>query len=394
MWIYFLIVLIIGLCILDYVRNRNVLSPGFAFNIVWLVTLILYQFKLSYIQHDLSMDTIFIFSLCASCYNISVVLTRLLFNNKTKDKTIVKHKITTDNKLKIASAITIIIFIIETVYSKGTPLIWKIFYINKTYFDFGIPSLNGFLYCLLMVLGAYAIFKKSKTAIIYFLLGLLALSRQVILSMIIEAFICFWLTRPKKVNYFKVAIAILGLIVGFSVIGNFRSGSNTMNYVFKAKKKYEKMPTIIKWTYSYMTFSLSNFNNLVSKTDGFENYGVSSIKEFMPTVILNKFKIKENVYYDYLISPNYTVSTYLPSVYLDFGMLGVAIFNIFLGVLGGILYRRMKDNKNDRNLLLYSVFIHNILFLFFSNMFLNISVSFQFILILILFNNDKTKIGG
>lgn len=390
--IYFLIIMVLVLCIADYIKNRNILSPGFVFNLVWFVTLVLYQFKLSYIQQNLSIDTIFIFSICVATFNIAIILANMLYQGKKIKNH--NYKISTETKLKIACCVTILIFIIEVIYSKGTPLIWKIFHINKTYFDFGIPSVNGFLYCSLMLLGAYAIFKKSKTSLIYLVIGILALSRQVVLSILIEGILCILLSRKGKIKWWKLLVTIVIVFFGFSLLGNFRSGSNTMNNVFKAKTQYKNLPTVIKWPYSYMTFSLSNFNNLVSQTDGLENYGITTLNEFLPSVIQKLLKLKEKNTFGFLVSPNYTVSTYLPSIYIDFGILGVAVFNTLLGIVGLILYKNVKINKSDRNLLLYSVFIHNIMFLFFSNMFLNISVSFQFLLILILFNKKNSNIGG
>ena len=138
-----------------------------------------------------------------------------------------------------------------------------------------------------------------------------------------------------------------------------------------------------------MTFSLSNFNNLTLITDGDINHGASMMKELLPTVILNKANIKVKYSPFYLISLNYTVSTYLPSIYLDFGLYGVAGFSLFMSFIGCITYKNLYKNNNIKNKLMYSVFIHNILLLFFNNMFLYLPTIIQFIYIPIIFGDDE-----
>ena len=57
--------------------------------------------------------------------------------------------------------IALVVFIIEVIYSKGCPLAWKILGNGKTYFDFGIPSVNGMFYGLVILMGSYSLFKKG-----------------------------------------------------------------------------------------------------------------------------------------------------------------------------------------------------------------------------------------
>ena len=141
-----------------------------------------------------------------------------------------------------------------------------------------------------------------------------------------------------------------------------------------------------------MTFSISNFNNLVEMTDGGVNYGISMLRDFVPTVILNIANLKPNFTQNFLILPNFNVSTYLPSAYLDFGTFGVALINILIAILGMLLYKMYNNNSNIRNRLLYSVFLHNIVFLFFNNMFLYLPIIVQYIYICIIFSDDKKKL--
>lgn len=383
-------------CIVDLYINRKIYTPTLIFNFIWFVVLALYQFRLSHLQHVLSIRTMLLLIVCILSYNVTFLIMKLIKDRKKDDEKEKKHifnikmRFTVEQKVKFFKYVAIVVFIIEIIYSKGLPLFWKIFKTGKTYFDFGIPSINGALYGIIICLGAYSIFSKSKDKYIYLLMGILMVSRQVLISMFLEAIIFTMCDFSKKIDYRKYAIILVVLLVGFSVLGNFRSGSNEMDYVFYAKEEYKSLPTTVKWIYSYVTFSITNLDNLVNMTNGMANFGATMISDILPTVLTNIINIKINQYPYYLELGNFNVSTYLPSVYLDFGIVGVGIFNALLAILGKTLYDMMSKDNSDRSRLLYAVFAHNILLLFFINMFLYLPIVVQFVYIFIIFTEPKT----
>ena len=382
-------------CIVDLYINRKIYTPTLIFNFIWFVVLALYQFKLSHLQHDLSIRTMLVLIVCILSYNVTFLIMKLIKERNKEDKEQkqkkhifninIKTRFTVEQKVKFFKYVAIVVFIIEVIYSKGVPLLWKFLGTGKTYFDFGIPSINGALYGLIICLGAYSIFSKSKDKYIYLLMGILMVSRQVLMSMFIEAIVFTICDFSKKIDYRKYAIILVVLLLGFSVIGNFRSGSNEIDMVFYAKEEYKELPTTVKWVYSYVTFSITNLDNLINMTDGRANFGATMISDILPTVVTNIINIKVNQYPYYLELGNFNVSTYLPSVYLDFGIIGVGIFNAILAILGKTLYDMLTKDNNARNRLLYAVFAHNILLLFFINMFLYLPIVVQFVYILIIF---------
>lgn len=394
--IYILIIILFILCLYDYLRHKQILYPSFIFNLVWFVTLLLYELKLSYLQHNLSNRTVLIFYCCVFSFNIIVwLLEKVHYKPSKKVQSFIDNSLqkSVDSKIKMAKWIAIIIFVIQIIYSGGVPLIWKIIGVPKTYFDFGIPSINGAFCGLIILLGAYSFGKKTPDKYIYLTMGLLMLSRQVMLSLIIEGIILSIIIRKDGMNFKKIIIIIMCLILGFTLIGNFRSGNKEMDKVFYAKEQYQNIPTSIKWIYSYMTFSISNFNNLVDMTDGGVNYGSTILSDLLPTVVLNKVNIKQNFSENYLISLNYTVSTYLPPLYLDFGIIGVSIFNMIIAFIGYRFYYHIKNNEliYEKDAICYSVYIHNIIFLFFNNMFLYLPIIVQFIYSYLIFKETCEK---
>lgn len=387
-WVLIYLILIIFM-LFDFLKHKKILSPIFIFNFIWFFVLTLYQLKLSYLQQDLSDRTLLVFFISILTYNISYLVFSIFKLNNEKEE---KRSSTLEKRLKIARRIVIIVFIIEILYSGGFPLLWMLIGSSKGYFNYGIPSLHGAFNGLVICLGAYSLYKKDKkNTIFYFLIGVLIISRQIIISMFVEGLVCMILDMSKnqKTKYLKYLKYIVLLLVMFTVIGNLRSGNDVMDNVFKPKPQYEKLSSTTKWIYSYLTFSISNFNNLVSITDGGMNHGVSMAKELLPTVILEKANITVNYSPYYIVSPNYTVSTYLPSPYLDFGLFGAALFSIIMSFTGAYTNKLLKKNNSIRNKLLYSVFIHNILLLFFNNMFLYLPVVIQFVYIIIIFGGNE-----
>lgn len=389
MILYILLFLLLFLCVIDFKINKKIFSPTFLFNFIWFITLFLYEFKLSHIQHDLTERTILCFYICVVSYNLIMYIIKFLKLKEIKFN--FKSKFSVDEKIKFCNLVVLIVLIIEIIYSKGFPLYWKLFGLGKTYFDFGIPSLHGAFCGLVICLGTYSLLKKKKSSILYFLIGIILISRQILISIVVQWVIAYFMNKNILNSIKKLIVVGIICILFFNIIGNFRSGNTVMQDVFQAKEKYKNIPNSVKWIYSYMTFSVSNFNNLVKKTDGGVNKGSSTLEELLPTVILNKINMKNNFNKKYLISLNYNVSTYLPPLYLDFGLIGIGIFNILIAILGYILFNNINYNKSNKNLLLYSVFGHNIIFLFFNNMFLYLPVIIQFIYIMLIFNENGEK---
>lgn len=391
--IYMVIILF---TIIDFMHTKVIFTPIKIFNFVWIAVLFLYELKLSYIQQDFSDRTLLIFFLCIISYNIAAILFKMIIDKKNINKikneqqNVKIEEINLEKIIKIINIIFIVSFIIEIIYSKGIPLLWKLTGSPKTYLDFGIPSFHGMLNGFAACMGTYLLFrKKCKSKYIYIIYAVLIISRQLLITIFIQSIIyniLLKLKQGKKVNYKRYILIFIIILIVFTIIGNFRS-SNVMEQNFKPTEKYENLSEGIMWIYSYVEFSFSNFNNLVSMTDGGVNYGASMFNFFLPTAVSNMLHIEEIYSPYYLVSPCFNVSTYLPEIYLDFGLLGIIAFNAIIGMIGTCLYIKVRDTEKIKWILMYSVFLHNVILLFFVNMFLYLSIMVQFAYIPILFSN-------
>lgn len=395
-----LLIFILLLLIVNYAITKKIFSPGFTFNGIYFVTLLLYSFMLSDIQQELSNMTLLIYWLSLIFFNIPVILLSLKqkYNvgifSRPKHRPIRKFKYRVPRESMLI-ALVIAFFLVQVIYSKGFPVLWKLTGSDKTYFDFGIPSITGLYYGFIITIGAWSLFKKrSILRFVCLFIAILIISRQVIISILLEGILFKLLTLKKnKWKFYRVilVLAVVG-IFAFALIGNFRTGEADFLRVAKFKDSTNSIPTAFKWIYSYMCFSVSNFNNLVSMTSGNVNHGASMINELTPTVLTNMLNIKEVFTDNFLVSLNFTVSTYMPPIYLDFGVFGICLFTFILGLVSILLFNALQKKKSLRLYLAYCVLTHNILLLFFNNMFLYLPILSQFIFIPLIFVRKRKRI--
>ena len=72
--------------------------------------------------------------------------------------------------------------------------------------------------------------------------------------------------------------------------------------------------------------------------------------------------------------------------------MGICIFNIIIGIIGFFLYSAVKSEyKTEKSMMMYAVFIHNIIFLLFNNMFLYLPIIVQFLYIMLIFGKPKEE---
>lgn len=390
-----LLLVIAVFVIAGYKVYKSILSPLFMFNMIWLVTLLLYQMKWSEIQQDLNDKCILCIWCAVVSYNLAGLLSKGFSNVKFKklfDTVILTRYISFEEKTRYINAFITIMLIVEGVYSKGYPLVWILLGNGKSYKDFGIPSVTGALYGLIICMGAYTLFKKSRLKYFYLLIGVLVVSRQIIMSIVIEGIIVYYFENGKKfenIDRKKVILLAVAAFVFFGIYGNLRTGKEAFNMVFEAREPYRNVSSIFKWAYAYLCFAINNFNNLVLMTEGGVNGGASMLNELLPTVLLERFGFTDLYSPNYLVKINFTTSTYLPPIYLDFGLTGIILFNFIIGLWGGQLYRKHRENPYTKNRMKYAIYIHNILLLLFSNFFLYLPIMIQYVYILLIFNDTE-----
>lgn len=388
--LYSLELLLLVLIVVDLMKNKKIYTPGVIFNTIFFVTMFLYGFYMSHNQLVLDYKTLWLLLVCVAAFNIPVFRSYYIPKNQFLQRR--SHSVELSSKREmVVYYIALAMFMIELVYSKGCPLIWKFTGDARTYVDFGIPSFNGMFYAIVILMGSYSIFKKGCIyKYFYLMMGVLIISRQLLISIFIQGAILYCFTH--KINKKLIIMLLVGGFAGillFSYIGNMRTGEAIFLHVAQFKPQYDWVPTSFKWIYAYLCFSISNLNSLVRMTYGAVNFGATTFNELMPTVLNFKFPINQG--FAYIVNPNFNVSTFIPDLYIDFGFVGIAIFCLALGKITQYVFRRAKFNDKACQMF-YVVIAHNILFLTFRNMFVYLPIMFELVLIPLIFMVDYGKL--
>lgn len=378
-------------------KTKKFLNPITIFNSIWILVIFLYNFRLSYLMDELSQRCILIFIVMIISFDLSFIVIYFFTKKNMVQKVKFSNLIIKKRLLDVMFWIWLFIEIIETVYSKGVPLLWKLTGSPKTYFDYGIPSVHGFTNAfglsLVMLLYYYFVFVKRKKdilikMIIMALFYISLITRQVLISMAIEI-VVISLLSVKKNPLFKIPILAFIGIIAFGLVGNVRTGYDAFLNV--AMMKYSTTPFFIGfiWVYMYLTMSVANINKL-STLSFTHTGGKTIIAKYMPTIIRTMLGIEESEP-DYLVTKAFNVSGFFADFYVSYGLVGVAVISIIFGVIGGYLFKKISAYSGKYKFY-YAIYLQIIILSFFYNHLLYLPSGFQFVIIFI-FNKFKVFYG-
>lgn len=394
LFLVFIINIILGLHL-----TKKFFNPLTMYNVIWLIVVDLYQLQLSQLQTDLNNKTLVLFIASTVVFSLSFIFT---YKTKLrKNDSIIKNEkqVVTQPTINKIFVFWLFVELLEAIYSKGLPIVWKLTGSTKTYMDYGIPSIHGLMNSVglvLMMLSFYLILNTSDKKIkrknifiilICMLLYLCLITRQVIISAVIQMVIIYLFTNRKRINWKKLFILVFVGIIGFGILGNIRTGYESFLSVSLIETKIPKIFIGFYWVYMYLTMTVANINNAVIL--GVNHFGGFAYlaQIYLPTVISNILFDTSNLYVpNILVSQAYTVSGYYIFFYNAFGNLGVYFIAGIYGILGAIFTKKFQKVNNEENLLYYAVFMQIILLSFFYNHLLYLPSGFQLIVIYLIFH--------
>lgn len=395
MQIFYLVsVLLIFLGIVMY---KDFLNPVTIYNIIWGIIVALYSLRLTSLQDELSIRLYEYLLLVSFCFSSTCIIASKvrLVNFKLKgNETISIDKV---NRLFY---FWLAIEIIEVVYSKGVPIIWSLSGNGKTYFDFGIPSIHGFanafgLALVSVFFSIYLVNKYNNKRLLYSICIMILfyaclLTRQVIISMVVQMFIIYCFYRRKIPWRKMLIIAIVGILL-FGILGNIRTGYTAFLNVAMINTDINPLFIGVYWVYMYLTMTIANLNKVFSLN--FVPIGAIHIfSVYMPSIIRNAL-FKNNTYElpNYLVTQAFNVSGYFMDFYLSYKVAGIVFIAVIYGLLGGVIYKKIRKSRNQKNIIYYAIYLQILSLSFFYNHLLYLPSGFQFIIIWLIFKNIKLK---
>jgi oligosaccharide repeat unit polymerase len=288
-------------------------------------------------------------------------------------------------RIKWYCAAWLVITIGEILVSGGLPIVWLMQGSEKTYYDFGIHSIHGFLNSLISALALISYFAYLVTRKYRFLLfpGLLVfwsvvqINRNVLTASVLQfGFVYLLFRQISWKSVVRYAVIFLVFIYIFGLVGDIRSGADQFISLAQPTPNFPRwLPSGFLWVYIYMG---SPINNLLftfqNATPAYDPTFFNTTSLLLPSVL------RAMVYPEHLLAVQgelveqaFNVSTAFVGVYQDMGFLGIFFYCFTLGFICSLVWRR----SHLRSFLVYAVLAQCLILSVFFNHFLYLPVIFQ-----------------
>jgi oligosaccharide repeat unit polymerase len=347
-----------------------VLHPLILFSAVWLGVLFLYSLRLSYILRYTAIQAFSLvfwiwlpFAVTTGVYTFFHQLDARYYPVPKKpwdfDLSLLRRR------LKIALYCWILVAIAQVIISGGVPIVWALTGSSKTYIDFGLRSIHGFVISLetaisLCYVVLFLVTKKRsdlKVPFFLFVWAIVIINRNLMLVTLLEIAVVYMrLRRVRFATFAQIGTGVLVFVLAFGVIGDLRQGSNSLfrDLAAPTESYPEWLPSGVLWAYIYITTPINNLIYTVeSNHPTYDPLFPSTISTLFPSVI------RVVIYGDSLgdaesgslVVSTFNVSTAYVGPFQDFGYIGTTLFSSFTAFLTLFFWFR-----NDlRSILMFAV---------------------------------------
>jgi oligosaccharide repeat unit polymerase len=292
-----------------------------------------------------------------------------------------------DRQLTTAFRVWILITIGEILLSGGIPIVWLVLGSTKSYRDFGIPSLHGFVNSLLLTISLcrFALFlvtserRHLRVPIFIVFWSILVVTRQLMLVSLIQFAVLFVRLRPIKMStVFRLFGAFAGVILLFGFVGDYRSGSSDLirKWAQPTDNYPDWLPSGMLWGYIYGATPINNLLRTVDVSPPLNNLLFPNTAATLFPSVLRAMIYGEQLgetESGQLVDSTFNVSTAYVGPYQDFGFIGVAIYSM----LTAFLCLQFWHRNNLKSVLIYVVLCQCLILSLFWNQFLALPVITQ-----------------
>lgn len=172
------------------------------------------------------------------------------------------------------------------------------------------------------------------------------------------AVICFTLLyyASRYIRWRTAFPFFLGIGAFFYWISSLRLSHVVATFMYSASRmKFSKEYAMLTEPYMYLVMNLENFARSVNKSD-YHTYGYFTF-DFVTAItglkywIIDYFGIDRTPY----LNSSYNTYTAFWWFYSDFGVIGLAVISLLLGLGIGALYYRMRSRPTIRSVMAYGV---------------------------------------
>lgn len=366
-------------------KGSDIFSPGRIFLLIWTLAIGLASLKLSRYQFNWSTYSWLMFAISIGSMLLGIFVVYVINIGKvTKNVSLLRDiKKINDVGSKIFFRYIIMLFlaylvsfIISTVIIGYLPLFTRFPGVTRN--DWGIFGFGLFVQsfpAIIFLSILYFIFTKGKmnrkillglVIVITFVTYSFLLQRYYIVFALLLCTIAVYYSTSllKARNVIIISTILITIFFGMSFI---RLTGTIINYLYYlSDMRFSVKYAIFTEPYMYIVMNLENFASAVDQIDKY-TYGLFTF-DFLFALAGLKHTLFEYLSlneFPYIITNNYNTYTMFFIYYWDFGIIGLAIIPLILGIIFGHTYYKMKRNPNLNTISMYSIFSFVLIFSFF-----------------------------
>lgn len=255
---------------------------------------------------------------------------------------------------------------------------------NLGYTEFGVHGFHGLLNAIFFAVcivkfteGMLNPAKKPlKFALLSFLYPVMCMSRQVLISLLVQYFfVYFSIKRPSPRVFLRAGAVFCVMLLAFGYLGDLRSGrEHIIEYGQPAFEYPEWLPSAFIWFYIYLCTPLNNVNYNIDIKPSY--FPLETAQSLIPSFARDSFvsAVGGTKQWD-LVNETFNVSSLLQALLSDFGVGGAIAFTLFWGIIFARLLRRAGSVPAAYFAII--VILHGVSLSFFANMLFHLIFVFE-----------------
>ncbi|MFP4499098.1 MAG: O-antigen polymerase [Vulcanimicrobiota bacterium] len=390
-----LMILAVFVFLASYIYYKDIFAPVGIFGFSWIFSLGLTSLRLSRIQMPWSQLTWFVFVINVVMFIVGALIVAPLVKNL---------KLTWENPpmarlwsrkrfflfIVLAFILAIMVFMLEVAVEGPPPLFAE----NKTeaYAEFGINFLHYITVTLVIIPSLVYFYIKEYMpgkgkgatkvllifmAVVAFFVVMSLMSKDLLFHSILFVMVFANYIKKRKISLKLIAIIMLVIIVGMIGLAEIRFASELL--VRLGQLDITEEFYWIAMPYIYITFNFENMNSVINMYDPV-NISLGE-QSFAPLWTFTMFKHIFRASFEsegsgHLLIQDFNVSTYLESLYIEYGVPGIIIFPFLYGVVTQWIYLVMRKRNSPLFIGLYGCLLNAVAFCFFGNFFAHPTTTF------------------
>ena len=390
-------------------KNADIFSPFKVYGLTWFISIGLTELKFSRFQHEWSLFSwIVVFTGCIS-FLVGLFIVSSLSINRSVEAPSSIRKILNESRFHekyffiaiiVVSSLYFLSFVVEAIVHGELPILSSVPDDSRKKFGFfGAHLLVTAMPVILFFIVQYFILVKKRIyehyilAIIFIFIfvtyfTLLVRFNYIVFFLMAACFIYYSSDLFNTRNVLIVGGTVVSLFYGTLQIREARYAENFL-YVI-SDLKFPKEYSFFAGPYMYIVMNLENVARVIDKLNQF-TYGYYSFDFLFALTglkhqLASYYGLEERIY----LNSSFNTFPYFYPYYRDFGLLGVFVCPLMLGIIVGIVYGLVKTKPTIFNISIYSFCVFFMAISFFTNPLTMLNNVFM-LLLLIIVNNLIVK---